>query len=310
MQYELAERQLQNIQDTVIITGCPRSGTSVFGQIISTFEGMEYHYEPQIVHILMRLLDRNEISKNVAFLLLRMYLHEDLLVESAHARKVNLRPNDTTLILNSMPWKELIHRWSSIANTADALAYINERNLRVAIKTINVIGFISNLREALPEAKFLLILRDGRDVVYSLLQRNWLTDEALQHHYWPYKFVDGHRIPDRVDDDMAARWVAMKPIDRACYLWRRDAESSIEAMSGNHRDHLHAVRYEALLSEPEPLLTDVARFLSSRMTDQTYPMVRSLRPYKPRASYAFLDDADPKEFKRFREVNEALGYRW
>ncbi len=306
--FDVPKDQLDVIEDTIIVTGSPRSGTSIFGQLISTFRSLEYNYEPQIVPVLMRLIASGDISKGVAFLLLRMYLHDDLLLESAHGRKANLRPDDMSLVLKSISWKELLTRWTTIADTAEAKKYILDRGLRLAIKTVSVAGFIPVLREALPRAQFAIVIRDGQDVIASLLQKNWLTDEGLQTHYWPHKLVAGHRVPDRIPDAMAERWVTMNPETRACYLWCNDADEALALMEQKRSDHVAFINYEELVTRPEASLMQLAEFFSSALTEQTHVMMRTLRPYKPRPDYGFLSTIDTDQRRRFVQLQKELGY--
>lgn len=306
--FDVPEDQLDIIADTIIVTGSPRSGTSIFGQLISTFRSIEYNYEPQIVPVLLRLIASGDIAKSAAFMLLRMHLHEDLLLESAHGRRANLRPDDMSLVLKSISWKELLTRWTTIADTADAKKYIRDSGLRLAIKTVSVAEFIPLLREALPRAQFAIVVRDGRDVIASLLQKKWLTDEALQTHYWPHKHIVGKRVPDRIPDDMAERWLGMNPETRACYLWCNDADTSLALMDRQRSDHVAFVNYEELVTHPEPTLTVLAEFFGSELTEQTNAMVRTLRPYRARTDFGFLDAIDADQRVRFERLQKMLGY--
>jgi hypothetical protein len=304
---QLSATQFDNIKDAVIVTGSARSGTSILGQLVSTLRGLEYGYEPQIVSVVLRLLQQNHLSREVALLLLRLHLHEDLLLESAHGRRANLRPDDMTLVLNSIAWPELVRRWSSISNTADAVNYIQRNKLRLAIKNVGVMDSIDVLVEAMPQAKFVVIMRDGRDVVSSLLKKGWLTDAALESSYWPYKTVDGFRIPDRVEDGMAEKWTRMTPAARGCYLWRRDAEHALaEQRVGAGRSLI--IRYEELLANASEVLGAIANFVGAEMTEMSHARTRMVRPQRESADYEFLALVEADERHKFDDMNRAWGY--
>jgi hypothetical protein len=94
---------------------------------------------------------------------------------------------------------------------------------RVAEKTpANVLHF-PTLRQLFPESPLVAVVRDGRDVVASLLGCDW-TDART-----------GRPMDIVVDPAAAAR------------LWLRSVEAS-EAMACDPR--LHVVRYEALVASP------------------------------------------------------------
>lgn len=308
----IADSQQQNIKNTLVITGAPRSGTSLLGKLISTLDGIDYHFEPPMVWVLASLLSMKALSPDVASVLLRLHLHEDLLLESAHGRKANLRPGDDSLVLNSMHWPELLSRWQNIRNRDDAIRYVSERKLRLAFKTPSVIDAIPFFEAALPESKFIIIMRDGRDVVKSILQKGWFSDEGMKDHYWPYKVVDGVSTTHLVEDSMVAHWAAMNEATRACYLWRRDAEFALEARNSRLGDRLYMLSYEALRLDPTGIMEQIAKFLSTTTTDLTKLSMLSVRPMAENPvsgkRYDFLNDVAAGELKKFNELNSAWGY--
>jgi len=308
----IADSQQQNIKNTLVITGAPRSGTSLLGKLISTLDGIDYHFEPPMVWVLASLLSMKALSPDVASVLLRLHLHEDLLLESAHGRKANLRPGDDSLVLNSMHWPELLSRWQNIRNRDDAIRYVSERKLRLAFKTPSVIDAIPFFEAALPESKFIIIMRDGRDVVKSILQKGWFSDEGMKDNYWPYKVVDGVSTTHLVEDSMVAHWAAMNEATRACYLWRRDAEFALEARNSGLGDRLYMLSYEALRLDPTGIMEQIAKFLSTTTTDLTKLSMLSVRPMAENPvsgkRYDFLNDVAAGELKKFNELNSAWGY--
>ncbi len=309
----LAEIQKKNTKNTLVITGAPRSGTSLLGKLVSTLEGIEYHFEPPMVWALSGLLSMKAISPAAASILLQLYLHEDLFVESVHGRKANLRPGDDSLVLNSIGWPELLSRWQGIRNRNDSLRYIEDRKLRLAFKMPSVIDAIPFMQTALPESKFIIIMRDGRDFASSIIKKGWLSNDGLSDNYWPYKEIDGEKIPHLVEDFMAKKWVQMSEVTRACYLWRRDAEFTLQIKDLGLGDRLLIVSYEDLRRQPDQIMEKIAGFLATKTTDLTQLGIKLVRPIKgghdPK-KYDFLHEAEAEELDRFREMNARWGYRW
>ena len=124
----IAEIQKQNTKNTLVITGAPRSGTSLLGKLVSTLQGIEYHFEPPMVWVLSSLLSMKAVTPEIASILLQLHLHEDLLVESAHGRKANLRPGDDSMVLNSIRWAELLSRWQVFATGTMQFAQFRRRD--------------------------------------------------------------------------------------------------------------------------------------------------------------------------------------
>ncbi len=314
MTYKIRVTEIQktNTKNAIIITGAPRSGTSLLGKLVSTLKDIDYHFEPPMIWALASLLSMKELSQEVASILLQLYLHEDLLLESVHGRKANLRPGDDSLVLNSITWAELLLRWHNIHNREDAIRYISDKHLRLAFKSPSVIDAIPFFANALPESKFIIIMRNGQDVAQSIIRKKWLSDEGLENNYWPYKMIAGNKVPHLVEDSMVGKWVKMNEVTRACYLWRRDAEFAIRAKDSNFGSRLHFIYYEDLRSEPSIIMDAIATFLSTKITDLTKLGIMSVRPMAselaPGKTYDFLKEVETQELCKFKELNAAWGY--
>jgi hypothetical protein len=91
-------------------------------------------------------------------------------------------------------------------------------------KTPTYVQKMKQIQRALPEARFVHVIRDGRDVALSVLDRT---------------------VRDLTADDVAKRW--QKKITKA----REDAPAL---------DHYMEIRYEDLILDTEPVLRKVAEF--------------------------------------------------
>ena len=108
---------------------------------------------------------------------------------------------------------------------------------RIAEKTPNNVFYFRHLHAMFPHAAYVHMVRDGRDVVASLLTMDW-------------RGPDGERIAYTTDARAAARyWVSAV----------RAARTFAEAT----RDHsrYYELRYEALVSQPEQALRKLFEFL-------------------------------------------------
>jgi len=108
---------------------------------------------------------------------------------------------------------------------------------RVAEKSPNNVFFFRHLHAMFPHAAYVHMLRDGRDVVASLLSMDWRTP-------------DGKRVDYTADARVAARyWVSAIASARAF------------AHATRGRSRYHELRYEALIAEPESILRTLFEFL-------------------------------------------------
>ncbi len=310
MNAELAECQVENTKNTIFITGAPRSGTSILGKLISTLEGIDYHFEPPTLYVMAGMISMGALPCASAIALLRAYFHEDLLCPSVSGIRANLRPGDDSLVLHSISWEELLSRWHDIRNRADALEYIAARKIRLAVKMPSILDTIPVLARGFSQSRFVIIKRDGRDVVRSIVKKQWLSDEGLRESYWPYKIVDGRKLPHLVEDSVAEKWTKWNAPTRACYIWRRDAEFGLQTERLNMANRLHVVSYEGLTEDPESVIRGIGRFLSTRTTGFTRSNLAAVRPRQAANGRddGIFRDVEPDELKKFDKTNVAMGY--
>jgi Sulfotransferase family len=111
---------------------------------------------------------------------------------------------------------------------------------RIAEKTPNNVFFFHHLHRLFPDSPFVHVVRDGRDVVSSLLTMDWKT-------------VDGKPIAYTRDARLAARY------------WQ-EAVNAGRAFARNTAgdSRYFEVRYEALLERPEQSLRSLFAFLGER----------------------------------------------
>jgi hypothetical protein len=123
------------------------------------------------------------------------------------------------------------------------------------------------IRRAFPQATLVHVLRDGRDVVCSLLERGWLsagragTDDA-GHAY-------GERPRFWVEPERRGEFGRASDARRAAWAWRRYVTAARELGEGAVE-----VRYERLHAEPDavaeelaPALDVDARTLATRLRE-------------------------------------------
>lgn len=145
--------------------------------------------------------------------------------------------------------------------------------LRRILERVRVLGLAAGLRgvEQTPETAFALgealaaypqalalhSLRDGRDVVCSLLERGWLSaartgadDAGLAYGPHPRFWVE----PERREE-----FAQVSDARRCAWAWRRYVEA---VRSAGASERTLEVRYEALAGEPDRL----ARFLDANVT--------------------------------------------
>jgi hypothetical protein len=159
------------------------------------------------------------------------------------------------------PWKAALPTGPSPDELRRILERIRRiglaRGLRGVEQTPETAHVLGPALEAYPEALSVHTVRDGRDVVCSLLERGWLNADAegrddarLEYGAEPRFWVE----PERRDE-----FAQVSDARRCAWAWRRYVEAVRAANAG---DRLLEVRYEGLASVADQL----AEFLGANVT--------------------------------------------
>ena len=152
------------------------------------------------------------------------------------------------------PWKAALPRTPSAAELRAILERVRliglARGLRCVEQTPETSHVLREALEAYPQAQAVHALRDGRDVVCSLLERGWLNagkdggdDAGLAYGVEPRFWVEPERREEfsRVSDARRCAWA-----------WRRYVEAVRSAEAG---ERLLEIRYENFANSAEELAT-------------------------------------------------------
>lgn len=151
------------------------------------------------------------------------------------------------------------------------------------------IGFLSKL---FPSARFIHLVRDGRDVALSLLPG--LTGEWNHLKPEDWKFLS-----------------TLPPLLRGAYLWRRCVIVGLYDL-GNYVSSIHyrLIRYEDLIDSPVETVSRLLDFLGLRVQDESAPIYEFARnnisnntshPYHARNQVRWFRDDHKTRVGRYKE---------
>jgi hypothetical protein len=121
---------------------------------------------------------------------------------------------------------------------------------------------VPTLRAIFPNAKYVHLIRDGRDVAHSLSQVEWWDDHVL---WW---------------DGRTAKDAEASGCDRLLLCasnWVHEIAALTSGMANLPEGQVLEIRYEDLLDDPEGQLTTILNFLGIPVTETYLTLVRSLQ---------------------------------
>lgn len=130
---------------------------------------------------------------------------------------------------------------------------------------------IPEIAEAFPKARFIHLIRDGRDVAASLLERGWLAADTATAEARDRRHVDdaGHAFGNYarfwVEPGRKLEFEAATDATRCGWAWRRYVSSALSALEELPPERSIGIRYEELVSEP----TTVGARLASALGVET-----------------------------------------
>lgn len=272
----------------IFISGSARSGTTLMGKIIHSFEGVEYSFEPPLLASLLPLIDKmQEYQFRVLF---ETLVYEDLMMGQITGRAFNFNTNDDSFILRTKS-KELIDkRLETIWNKDKAVKFAKKRKL--AMKFPDVTPYLSMLQKYYPNIKLVIMLRKANTVLNSVLKKKWLTDENLAQRtlIWPGKSSDGPTIPFWVSDDDIDDWKQMNLYDRAGYYYCQVVEPIFKLKNSM------IVIYEDILQKPDEAIKKIAETLNLNYGSKTISLIESVRyPVPPNEDWVGKLSANIKQ---------------
>jgi len=255
----------------LLITGCPRSGTSALARLLSThdriciFNEYSLYYPPvledSVWHRIYQMRDDNppplKISRNM---------------ESLRSRLAVELPSPAS--------NETTANWlfgqlqNPVAVYGDKMPYLYLKAMKKIVKRF-------------PRARFLLTIRDGRAVIASQIRKYHIA-------------VESGIVPDR--------W--MQPtVEEAEYLWLRSAKKWLRLRTDLPAPCLE-VRYEQATRSPEDLARRICDFVGMEYREEEFQeFLECYQPINTDTWRDEIPNMEAQLSDEFRDALGQLGYR-
>ena len=245
-----------------LLTGPMRSGTSVLGKIIGSFDGVEFFYEPMTFITLL-------LNKECRFLL-EDYIYYDLLMASLAGRNLNLNSHDDSSVYNYKSKKVIEERLSRSWSTD--MIHESNQDVFCLVKYPSYINQFAEYESNRFKVKKIFIFREPVGTILSLMKKKWFNESVLTLGLrGEFKQLEGKHVP---------LWLADTEVD---LFWNLDEMGRcLFYYTKTLKEYTHnfdvVVSYDMLCNEPKRTVNGLLKKLSLKRGDLTNKLIEELRP--------------------------------
>lgn len=216
-----------------------------------------------------------------------------------------------------------------------ALTIFREKrgNIRHILQEKNLLGlgdiaynyapFVGIIPEMYPDARLVVLVRDGRDFVRSVYTTERPDPTPVG---WPdagapltklEKYISLGRLRPRPDDRLAGKWTDMNPVEKNAWLWAESYRLIMEGLNNWPRKNYLVVSSESFFGDILQCYISIREFLGmghSRMNDRINDLI-STKINRRKNSCLVLphwtdwDDDTRNDFDRYAgDMMNRLGY--
>jgi hypothetical protein len=269
-----------------VISGSARSGTTIIGRIIHSFNKVEYAFEPPLLYSLFPLI--SELNENHWKLLYETYLYEEFLMSALSGRGINCNRKDDSSIYKVKSEKLINKRLSKSLRKIEA-EKLSQKS-RIVYKMPDVVPFLSRLKEYYPGITILIVLRKATYVFNSLLEKGWFSNKTLreQNLVWPNRLLNGVSIPFWVCSGDDKLWCEMDELHRIAYYYI-NVNKPIKNI-----DDCITVKYDDLIANPLSTAKLLAKKLKLRFGDKTLGILDTVKSTQKKRHMKILEKLKPQ----------------
>ncbi len=278
---------------TILITGVGRSGTTILGKILGSMKRCYYVFEPAILKYLAAAGTESLLGT----------LAEDYCIPLVQGRG-NANPLDWSYQGNYLDVAEIERRRKVLRRREDAMKFIEDEQSIWVFKLPEYQPWIPFIRTHIPGIKIVDVIRDGREVVRSFMERGWYNDDYCDNRAieWSRRDFMG-KIPAFVGSESRGDWPRWNVGTRGACVWRTLTTHSVI----NSPDI--KVRYETFIREPSIISDGIRRNLGLENSELSLKHIASVKNHKHEDKPEFPIDSisEPERF-RFLNALHDMGY--
>jgi hypothetical protein len=251
----------------LLITGLPRSGTTLLGNLLGSCNRVEYFFEPPLMSSILNNL-ASYVKDEIWVKIYEDYRDYELLHESIAGRRLNFNSHDDTYIHNILSETEIDKRLSKTWRSHDVESLLFDSVF--CFKTPGLGKGIRHLKDKYADLKILVLIRDTPSVIKSIKLKSWFNDSSKAKIRDVIVYND-HYIPSIIPSKFYDEWVSMGE-DQRIILYIYHQYRTLENLEG-----LIFIDFNELVSSPK-YFNNLIEYLDIEPSEKTNDLLKELVP--------------------------------
>ena len=250
------------------IIGLERSGTTVLGNLVGSLKGTEYIYEPDTLYPILFL--KKKISFDKWKMLFECYFYNDLLRNRINNRQINLNKNDDSFYLNFKKNLKFKTKEFDIFKKNKTVP-----RSKIIIKIPGLVEEVIELKKIFKHFKFIIIERNGVELVSSIIRKNWFKQNFDNRHF-PYIKNKSNIYPFWLKKKHFKFWKSLNYYERAAFY----VIEFKKIINKKKNKNIFKISYDQLISNPHTIVNRISKKFNLQKTQKTFSLLNKIKKRK------------------------------
>ncbi len=272
-------RLLYYTQPVVLVDGITRTGKSMLGPILTSFQGVELERMEMILERIPQLYTLGKIKKDAAVAFLRLEIQMKL-YESMISRNINFRKGDHSSVFSQVNPLRYLKRLIKKEGDSVVQQILEEKPI-FQVQQHDVLGMSEIYFEALGDSlRILEMIRHPIDVIHSQYKRGYGRREDNDPRIFSFTIKHKDYLLPWTCYGIEEEYIASNQMDKVIRSYAARSDRLWETynnLSKKQKRQVLLIPFEKFVTNPLPYLEKIELFIGRKQTRFTKKSLRRQR---------------------------------
>ena len=258
-------------KEVILVDGAPRSGKSLLGQIISSFERVEIERIEPYLESISILYALKKMSKDAAVTLLRREIDMKL-YDSMISRNINFRFSDRTGVFNDANTIEYIKRLFK-KEGENVLERIEEEKPIFQLMSHDMLQKADLFFDAFGDClRIIEMVRHPVDLITSMESKGYGIGIGINPLLWELAIKSKEQDVPYYASGWTDEYLMATPIDRVIRIVQqltKEVKEKYDLLSPSQKSQVFYIPFEKFVTTPDKYIDRLTEFIGSAKTKRT-----------------------------------------